>query len=464
MANEPKHAVADGGMCQERHPPTRARSLWQSVLPSLVSALIAFLVVVTVSLVVIATKPGLSPLDEFQHLDSTAKAAEGRIFLPLNERVGETAMRLAACRGFNADFALQVDCGSADLRPEQFPEYGVNTAAGRASVYYIITGFSARLINWAVPQWDFLDAARYSSALVLGLGAALLAACATWVSGSPWTGSALGVTVGLFPMAVTQGTSVNPDSWSLLAGSLVVALALMRHRWRPIVYALLLTCTLVAFGLVKPNFMVLSVVPLTISFIMASGELRQRFRYVVPEAVALTVTLVAFVLVMLTSGAGGAESEAPMASALLISPNNPWQVTKVLDQTLGALLPQISDTGFINAELSNPPVSGMALVAAVFLIAGAVAGLLRERFGTRYFALSVAAIVILIGVPVFTFAGQLAVHNSFTYPTRYGLIALPVVGLALAAMRPRSAWLVFIAGGMVCAYAIAFMGVDLSIT
>ena len=441
--------------------PAKPTPWWYGIISLLIPAFVTFGAVMWVSLTAIGTYTGFSPLDEFQHLDSTAKAAEGVLWLPLNERVGETAMALEACRGINFAQQQLPSCDSLTFSPEDFQELGVNTAAGRPSLYYVATGIPAKFIAQAMPQWDFLDAARVSSALALAAGAALLAAAASRLSGSLITGSAIGVIVGLFPAVVAQGATVNPDSWSLLAGTVIVSFTLLRQRLPRVVYTVGLSVLLAVFCLTKANFVVLAAVPVTISFILAQGKFLARVRHVWPELLAAGISLLVFGAVTVAPLLAGEPSAAPMSAVLAISPDNPWSTLSVVNQSFAAVLPQVFDPSYAYSILARPPLSGMALVTAIFLVAASIVGILHARVDTRYFALSVAAIVTIFAAPLFTFAGQFAVHTYFSYPLRYGFVALPVIALALAALRPRRAPVAFVALGVICCYAVAFSGMDL---
>lgn len=434
---------------------------WYTVISVLIPVVVTFVAVMWVSLSAIGTYTGFSPLDEFQHLDSTAKAADGDLWLPLNDRVGNTAMALEACRGIN--FAQQElpSCDSLTFSPEDFQELGVNTAAGRPSLYYIATAIPANLIAKWQPQWDFLDAARISSALALATGAALLAAAASRLSRSLITGSAIGVIVGLFPAVVAQGATVNPDSWSLLAGTVIVSFTLLRRRLPVWVYAAGLSVLLAIFCLTKANFVVLAAVPVTMSFILAQGKFLARVRHVWPEWLAAGISLLVFGAVTVAPLLAGEPSDAPMSTVLAISPDNPWSTTSVINQSLAAVLPQVFDPSYAYSILARPPLSGMALVTAIFLISASFVGILHARVNSRYFALSVAAIITIFAAPLFTFAGQFAVNTYFSYPLRYGFVAVPVVALAMAALRPRRAPVACVALGVLCCYAVALSGVDL---
>ena len=119
----------------------------------------------------------LSPIDELQHLDYVDSMTRFDI-VRSGETVGPVAMREEACRGVDSPGFATPSCDAPVLRPEQFQESGINTAATHPPVYYLTTGAVAEVVD-AVPGVEsFLAAARSVGLLWLGFGLALIFALA----------------------------------------------------------------------------------------------------------------------------------------------------------------------------------------------------------------------------------------------------------------------------------------------
>lgn len=411
-----------------------------------VPMLLAFLVVLIAGLFTQATYTVLSPVDEMQHLDASIKASQGRWVLPRGEKFGPEAMRLEACHGLFGDAIAVPACSSPTLSPDQFQEYGYNSAAGRISPYYPVTGYGAALLE-RLTSWDFLESARAVNVLILALGAALVAGLAARASGSSTIGASLGVCLGLLPPVLTQGVTVNPDSWSLLAGGAVTGLALARKRMRHWTYATLMTAVLVLAVLIKPNFLVLAFVPIVIvwtslwSSRREPGEGQGSARSFLIEVIPLAVATVAFFLPALVAPwLTPTDVQLPQGTYLAITPDNPWSIREVVDQTLTALVPTTQPTGRVVPVLAGSPLPGLSAALGFFLLAPTVVGLMTARLSSRLFGLSMATAVGLVLSPVMVFAYQRQASVFFDYPYRYSFVVLPVAALASASLRHSRRW------------------------
>ncbi len=223
------------------------RGNWTGLLlPSSVT----FLLILILGALVLSSYPRISPIDELQHLDSTIKASQGRWYLPPGETFGQEALRAEACNGLDYPSFPLPPCDSPRFDPASFQEAGFNTAAGRPSLYYVVTGYLARGLSWATGI-GFPQSARIVSLLSLALGAALTTWLVLRVSRSTLLAISLGVTIAALPPVIGQGITVNPDAWSLLAGATITALALGSSRWRPLTAGILVGLPLAVTILVK---------------------------------------------------------------------------------------------------------------------------------------------------------------------------------------------------------------------
>lgn len=431
---------------------------------------ITFVVVLMICLLAQNSQTAFSPVDEFPHVDAAHKAAHGQILLSQNEFIGSETMRLEACRGFHGDF-VPPPCDSPVLDPKEFQE-AINTAAAQPSPYYFVTGVAARALVATPLGMDFLDGTRVASAISLALGASLLAGVASRVARSPWLGGALGVVVGTLPSVVAMGATTNPDAWAIGAGTVITALALGRtHFRRPAVYAIILVLAVLTLGLTKPNFAVLMLLPAVIVASRSSlqgwttRDLRARAAEIWPELTALTVGMFGFAVL---SGApllfGRAESQAAMSSRLAISEENPWTLTATIDEITRAVVPTNSNLDYVFPLIFRNPMTGFTIAMSGLLAGAVIVGVVSGKLRTRYFALSLAAVVGLLAAPALVLFGQLAAGYFFAYPHRYSFVMVPTMALAVAALphaRPRL--IALFATLPVIGYLLVFTGADIVI-
>jgi hypothetical protein len=392
-----------------------------------VGALVATAVLAT-GLVALNQYPRLSPVDELSHLDSVIKSSQGRWYLPPNERIGVEAMRIEACRGIDADYQPP-PCSTRTLEPEDFQELGYNTAAGRPSAYYVVTGYLARIVL-DLADVDFLTAGRVASLAAWAAGAGLLASVCARLARSVTAGAGIGLLFGVMPPALSQGVTVNPDSWALVAGTAVSILVLARERLRGWQYLLSLSLVLTIAVLLKPNFVVLALLPVLIAAHDALGARRwgPLLTATIPTAVALVVFLGSDVII------GRTPSLAPMSTYLRISDSNPWDWTGVQTSLLGSLVP-VQMPGSVDS-LESPVVTAAGTLAFLFCLGAALGALSGARRTSRYFAWSAAALLLLVAAPAIVYAGSWAAGVFFGYPSRYSLVVFPALGVAWALQSP----------------------------
>lgn len=398
---------------------------------------ITFVLIMILGALVLSSYPRISPIDELQHLDSTIKASQGRWYLSPGETFGQEALRTEACSGLDYPFELP-PCDSPSFDPARFQEAGLNTAAGRPSLYYVVTGYLARALSWTTGA-GFLLSARIVSLLSLALGAALTTWVALRLSGSALLAVSLGVTIAALPPVLGQGITVNPDAWSLLAGVSITALALASRRRGPLAAALLVGLPLTVTILVKPNFVVLAAIPLVVAGLPAWHDAKAR-RQFLGVLGAVTISGAVFLATMLPAFLGGESAQkAPMVINSTLPPGTPWPWGAATEETLRNFLPFLQASTVDLFEVTN--LVGLAVFVGLILIAGPVFAVATEPGTCRPFALGTSAVVSLLLTPLLVFAGQFVIGAYFTFPQRYSFVVLPVIALTWAAFRPRRTWL-----------------------
>lgn len=412
--------------------------------PYLVVGLVVLLVTLGLGLAVMSTNPKVSPIDEMQHLDSSIAASNGTLYLSPGTRIQAETMRLISCHGYNGTYQRKQGpppCNATTFNPADYPQRGINTAAGRVNIFYPVVGYAAKVIS-AVTGVDFLVAGRAVCVFCWALGAALLALIASRLSRSFLIGAGAGLAVGLLGSGMWVAVTINPDSWSLLVGSLVVGAALAMPRWSPwqvgvATFGLLLLATLV-----KANFFVLAAIP----FLLVTPWYfdPQRRRKALAVLAACVVSGIAFIYFSLPKGSTSASDLAPMADDLKISAKNPWDFTEMFGGILGGFVP--IRPGSVVSVLANPFVSSAVVVTIAIMFAGVVVGLFSAQVRSMQFQWAAVTAVTAIAAPVLAYLGMIAIGVYFRYPERYSLIVLPAVAIAWVQLQPRRPALYLVTG------------------
>ena len=398
-----------------------------------VAALLSFGITFVLGLVVLSGYTRVSPMDELQHIDASIKAASGHWVMPVGELVGQEAMRIEACSGIDANFTPP-PCDTDDFDPSTFQELGINTAAGRPSTYYVVTGYGARLIGQLTGR-GFLEAARIASLLGHCLGVALLASLATRLGRSAVLGTSIAVIAGLIPPVLSQAVTVNPDSWSYLASMAVVTVTLAVRDWRPVLAIPALTTTLALVVLVKGNFAVLLLVPPFIALLgRRASSLRGTLSLVIAPFASAAVVFVMLVGIQVWASGNATPGApvAPMSVYLAQSPTNPWSWISVANQVLYSLVPTTSPG--IADPLESPNLAALSMLLGALLFGVSAVGVFSARFPSLHLAFSWSALAVMIGAPVLTFGLMYVSGLFFPYPQRYGYPAIPLACLSWASL------------------------------
>lgn len=403
-----------------------ARYLWP--------ALTALLITMGLGLFAIHTYQTISPIDELQHLDYVIKAGSGDFVLNPGELIGEEAMRLEACNGIEAAFEPP-PCDAPNLEPEEFQEGGINTAAdGTPSPYYIVTGLLHVPLTWL--GFDALDAARIASLLFHALGAAAIAALVVFVSRSALLGATLGSLVGVLPHVLSQSSTVNPDSWAMLAGASFTAIAIYQHEWSLRRFLVLSSVAAIVFSFTKPNWILLIGVP-AVAVLAAALERRDKqswTRFAGLVAVGVGVVVVQVLFGIRSEALSVGQPVPAMDIYLRISSGNPFDWAAAVSSSISAVVP-VTGVPVVDV-LSGRIALSIAFVWGLFMAGAALMATLNQRFACKCFNLSLAGLLLLLASPFLTYLGQYLGGYYFPYPLRYSFMAIPVVAVALATWRP----------------------------
>lgn len=408
--------------------------------------------------------PKLSPIDEFQHVDYLFAIDDAR--LPRSDaKVKQRTMREEACRGLDAGLPLP-SCTAKHFDPNVFQERGFSTAAGHPPTYYAAAWAIGRAFDAVLPGvHGLVTGARLAGGVFLGAALALM-----WfvlrrfgVGGS--VSVALLALTATTPIVIHASSIVNPDAMVLLAGS-AFALALVRwderRSWPRSVWLVLAVAFLV---LVKSMNVIVLGGGLLYVLIRAAqrrragregtgtslpdgrdpvaiGDVdreptpdfpRPRTRAVVTWAAATVVGLACVVgwlhVVAVRAVDHPKGPTAPMQEAFGDKHDVP--VRDLLTPTFQLLNPVsgVYAGAFIDAATVMFTVS-----AFTFLLYGGLFGgsmLLPARTAASAWARATLVMALLSGLVV-TLANYLLIHVYLgPLPTRYGLIYLPMVVVAM---------------------------------
>ena len=174
-----------------------------------------------------------SVFDEYTHFDYVVKVGEDLSFPPVNDVLGEQALRTAICESAPGFESLSELCEAGNLTPEVAPYAGASTATGYLPIYYAVTGLGAKVLVAAPGDLGWLQAARVIGAVFLGITAMLLVGIARRLGATSGIASAGALLVASMPMVLLQFSTVNNDSLATLlsTASIYSFLALRSSRW-----------------------------------------------------------------------------------------------------------------------------------------------------------------------------------------------------------------------------------------
>jgi len=205
---------------------------WQAAwLPLLAAALVALVAVPY------AGNFASSPFDEHTHFDYVAKIAVDGEIPPKSDVLGQVALG-SYCGTGGAWGGLA--CEPLPLDATTAPFQGASAATNYPPPFYIATAMLARAIHaidpdmtTALPSRDtsWLQASRYAMIAWLLMAVVLLVTIGRRLGASPLAVFGAAVLVGLTPIFLVQGTTVNNDVAAVAMGLLAVwAWLALEHR------------------------------------------------------------------------------------------------------------------------------------------------------------------------------------------------------------------------------------------
>ena len=220
--------LTDGATPETIGVSTRA-PLLRRIWPYLFVALLA----VTSSALHVARVTELSPVDETRNLDYMVRIYDEGHLVKLGDRIGQTAMRLEACRGI--DFALHgrdVDppCSTRHFDARDFRDDGYNNAVNHPPGYHLVTGAIAKAATLLGISTNPLDPGRLVGGFWLAAGL-MLAVYAGELLGIRRVPLVAAATIfALAPDALNSASIVNFDGVLLFVGGVIFVLVFLWER------------------------------------------------------------------------------------------------------------------------------------------------------------------------------------------------------------------------------------------
>ncbi len=394
----------------------------------------------------VARSTELSAIDETRNVDYLIRIYDDGYLVKLGDRIGQTAMRLEACRGIDAKLdAPSPKCSSRRFDPPDFRDHGYNNAVNHPPGYHLVTGAIAKVTTLLGISNNLLDPARLVGGLWLaaGLMLALFAGELLGIARVPLV--AVAAIFALSPDALNSSAIVNPDGASLFAGGVILVAALLWERGRLRMRWLALAGGLVA-AFKMTNFLVIGIVALW----FLAQVYRQRNepdpdrptsrRYLVAVGVlvggALAVTIV---WLGLASARATVDALDLPSNQMFFNPHFPRR--PLLDsQNLFALFPP-GGVAYRAPILQTQVVHDLEFVSGWLSAAALLATALRFSIRDRLSTLGASATFLLIvGGPAFIISTWMANKVIFQPSPRYALSAFPIVIVLLASLvKGRSA-------------------------
>ena len=405
--------------------------------------------------------PALSHLDELQHMDYTLKSP---FHVPrLGDTFGQEAMEEAACRGIDYPLRLSIDalndwlhltgergvamispdsvrrvelpdCRSLLMTPEQFPQYGINTASPHPPVYYTITALGGSVFE-AVPGVDSpVTGARLMGILWLGAAAIVLWYALGSLGASSYTKALLIGLLAVAPLVLHESSIINPDSTALLGGALVLAAALRWEAGRAPGWLLPLA-SLVAVWLKFTNSVAVgaAAVYLAVRAWQQRGALNRQGIRSVAAVCGITVALTAasiFTWSAVQDARGHIPAEQLPTNAIYQVDSFQWE--RIGDELLSVVTP-LRDP-FVPDTLPRNLLEPLGDLLNLLVLAGIGAVALFAARGSQHRALGAAAATGMVATGVVTMVtSYLTLGIYFDTNPRYGLSLLP---FAVAAFVP----------------------------
>ena len=414
-------------------------------------------VVAALGVLAMRANPMFSRVDELDHFNYVTVLADRHRIPRPGEHYTPAALHARDCYGSQLGDTFLQPCNTA----RDDPGDGVTTAGGYPPVYYVVTTLVAVPLRAALGSDSLFVPARLASLLWLALGAVTVFLLARRVGAGRAVATAVGVLAACAPMMLDQGTTVNPDAMSLLAGAGTALVWLSARRtasWRGLVA---LAAALSAVALVKANLLALPVAVLLAELVLVAQPgprtlLRRPTwswraplgRVLIAVAVSEFVGLAWSYLFMIRDRPAGV---GPAAVATGAPPHtNPWNIDLFLHYAPGSLAP-LSSGGYV-AVFDHGALDLLTAVLDLLVVSGAVIAVLLA--GPRLAPAPgagvhpgravgyLAASCFVVSAPVVFVLTALS--GSFVaYPPRYSLFVVPLGLVALVAVSGRRRSLLF---------------------
>ena len=385
----------------------------------------------------------LSPIDEYQYVDSYAKAFDHPI-VRQGEETGMVARRMAVCEGTrlndappNTEACAAPDAGGSSI----FALGGGTTGDLYTPIYFVVSRVLAQPFEWLGA--DLVQGGRLVGGLWLAAGAVLLYVALRRAGAHPALGAAAGLlTVGSLP-AYWSNTYISTDAAAILSGSLALLLAVEGRSARSL--ALLLLPPLAALmTLVKVQNLVAFVAAALYLLLLALHDAR---RSEAPGGWVRRWLLDRRSLAALAAGVTAVVAQGAwlwLRSRLAVGPppddgvGGPFEwsalvveASSFLQRTaMGALPPSVTGT-------SSEPLFLIGLAVTL----GGVVGLALARAvpaRDRLLAIS-AAVVAVVAAPALALSIVVSEDQYFPLPARYGMSLLPwMIGCCALLVDGRS--------------------------
>jgi hypothetical protein len=386
----------------------------------------------------------LSPYDESRHIDYMARIYEDGHIVRLGDTLGDTAMRLEACRGVDVAGFTPPPCDAKSFRPRDFRDEGLNNAVNNPPLYYLVTGGVASLVKLTGISDTILDPARIMSGVWLALGLALALYAGELLGARRLPLVAVAILFALAPDPLLMGSTVNADSASVFAGALVLVAALLWER-RRIGPAWVVVAGGVAAAFKMTNLIGVAIVAawlLTRAWVHRSGdapaeEPRSGRDYV--WVAVLTVAAALFVTVAWLGIAGARATIDALdlpSNAQFYEPGFPFRAF-AMSQNVFSLFPPFEGwrPAVLQTSMNQTVSIGTGLMAAAVMIAGVLGFRARDRVGTLA---AWSGTFLLAAGPGFILSTWVVNRVIFQPVSRYGLSAVAAaVVVTASACRER---------------------------
>lgn len=424
-----------------------------------VPILLLMVVVMFTGVLLMRHNTTFSRTDELEHFDYVASLVDRHSIPRKGDLYTQQAIRAQACWRYQIGAAKIPPCNAATLDPHDFGNHGLTSAGGYPPVYYVATAAVAVPVRALLGFNSLYLPARLVSLLWLALGAVLTYLLVRSLQVGRWAAVAVALVAALGPFMLAQGTTVNPDSLSLLVGA-GTALAWLRLRGSPRWRATLgLAGVLALVTLVKPNF---AVVPVAVVIAEAALALQGGARTFLRRRT--WSRRAPFGRVVLAGTLGSAVGMAWMfvffvldRPGLSVNPATvamgarPWDTDLALRWTPFSYAPPVDGPFFVHV-LDQGIMTWFTSVGSLLVVAGAVAATMVARRqqvpgltldpgggaavepGRALGYLATASFA--LAAPVM-YAIMAAGHRFFPYPSRYSLFIVPLGLAALAGVSGR---------------------------